>query len=338
MNSRTIIAAACLMLAAAPLGAQEITYALPKTVISVEVTAKQETFTAGKYAAYAKELLGLDVCLEDTVVNSLAEVSISSAAEADLSRRYTLVLSGNSRPAYTELTKQGLVCGADVSLPEAGGKVSGWAAPAAPKPAEKPKRPSVYEEQVVTTTDSLGNVFSSIVYVEVEPVDSLYLEAKEKAETILELRAQRKKIITGDTDASYSGEALGAAVKEINRLEKEMLSLFTGKKRNSTKKATFTIIPDREGTYPVFALEGAMGPVKPSASCTDAFVLAVEAEPISQADPAAVAGKKHTHQHITYRIPAVCLVSLTDSASNEVLSVRLPVYQLGIEATYPVFD
>lgn len=337
MKSRIIIAAAGLMLAAAPLHAQEVTYALPKTAVMVEVTAKQEAFTAGKYASYAKELLNLDVCLSDTVVNKLSEVEIRSNTEADLSRRYTLTLNGNSRPLYTELTKQGLVCSHELSLPEAGGKVKGWSAPSSPKPAEKPKKPSVYEERVVTTTDSLGNVFSSIVYVEVEPVDSLYLEAKDKAETILELRDQRKKIITGDTDASYSGEALGAAVKEINRLEKELLTLFTGKTRFTTKKAVFTVIPEQEGTFRVFTLDGTMGPVKPSTSSENVFELTVKAEPIAQAEPATASAKKHPHHYITYRIPAICELTLTDGA-YEVLSVRLPVYQLGIECTYPIYE
>lgn len=53
---------------------------------------------------------------------------------------------------------------------------------------------------------------------------------------ILSLRQQRINIITGNTDATFSGDALRAAVEEIGRLEEEYMSLFTGTVGTSVQK------------------------------------------------------------------------------------------------------
>ena len=69
--------------------------------------------------------------------------------------------------------------------------------------------------------------------------------AAEIAETIISLREQRMCIVTGDTDATFSGEALGAAVEELTRLEQEYLSLFTGYSEYDTQTFTFDLVPDK---------------------------------------------------------------------------------------------
>ena len=335
------------MLAAAPAVAQEVTYALPRTSITVEVVTRQQSFSAGKYAAYAKDLLGLDVLQKDTVITEITTLKIRPRVEADQSRRFTLILKDNQLPAYLELTKQGLISGKEGGFNDNGGlhfdknagaKTEDVRLLPHSKPASGPERKPVYEEQVVTRTDSLGNEYSEIALVEVEPVDSLRIEAEKVAGTILDLREYRYKILTGDTDANYAGEALGAAIAELSRQESKLLPLFEGTVSTSTARAQFEVIPDKAGTYPAFALDPCRGPVRPTRSGGCIFDLTVEPEPVGEGQPATVfPSKKHPSQHITYRIPAICLVTLT-GPDGEVLSLRLPVYQLGLEATYPVYD
>ena len=83
---------------------------------------------------------------------------------------------------------------------------------------------------------------------------------------------------------------------------------------------------------------GSSDPDYPVNSAQITFDLTVEPEPVGDSQPATVIpSKKHPSQHITYRIPAICRVTL-DGPYGEVLSLRLPVYQLGLESTYPVYD
>ena len=336
---KTLTAAAVLLLATLQASAQEVTYALPKTAITVEVTYTQDIIHAGKYAKYAKELLGLDVAQKDTVLTNISGFNIRPRVEADQSRRFSLNLTSNTRPALLALTEQGLVAGNENELKDkrnhgAQGRQVNYR-----KPEQKPKEPvktPVYEEQIVTRLDSLGCEINDTILVEVIPVDSLFIEAHEAAESIIELQEQRYKILIGDTDASYAGEALGTAITELTRMENELLALFQPSVETVKGKAYFDVIPDREGSFAVFALDPFRGPVRPTKASSDIFDLVVTSEPMATA-PAAPSTRKQPTQKIHYRIPAVCTVTLTDGA-NEIVSLRLPVYQLGLETAYPLYD
>ena len=343
---KTLIAAA-LALAAFSARAQEVTYALPKTTLTVEVGYEQQIIHAGKYAKYAKDLLGLQVALADTVITNLNQFKIRPRVEADQTRRYSLNLTNNSRPALLSLTEQGLVAAGEGDIQENGGerhsksplgRQVGYRRPEPAAKAEPAPRKPVYEEKTVTKTDSLGNEIIETILVEVEPVDSLLLEAKEAAESILELREQRYKIVTGDTDASYSGEALGAALAELSRMEAELVKLFEGTSETVKGRAYFDIIPKREGTTPAFALDPLRGPVRATDSSDVVFYLTIKSEPIARAVSTSKAqSKKQPTQSLVYRIPAICNISLNDG-EVEIMDCRFPVYQLGIEVSYPIYE
>ena len=338
---KTLIAAAVLALAAISARAQEVTYALPKTTITVEVAYSQDLIHAGKYAGYARELLGLDVAQKDTVVTEITQFRIRPRVEADQSKRYSVNLSSNNRPALLALTEQGLVAGNESEFNgrqqrEVQGRQVGYRKPDANLKTEPKVRQTLYEEQIVARVDSLGNEINDTILVEIIPVDSLFLEAHDAAESIAELREQRYKILTGDTDASYAGEALGAALAELNRLEAELLAPFQSTSETVKGRAFFDIIPDREGSFDVFALDAARGPVKASDPSADIFSIVITAEPVAEA-PAAAPTKKQPSQKLVYRIPAICTVTLTDG-TDEITSLRMPIYQLGLEATYPLYD
>ena len=329
---KTLIAAA-LLLATLSAQAQEVSYALPKTTITVEVAYTQDIIHAGKYAKYAKELLGLEVVQEDTVITEITQFKIRPKVEADMSRRYSVKLTANTQPAILALTEQGLISGKESDIKEKhqnGGQFRqiNYRKPE-PKPQETIKAP-VYEEQLVPRIDSLGQEVFDTVLVEVIPVDSLFIEAHDAAETIIELQEQRYKITIGDTDASYSGEALGTAIAELTRMENELLALFQPAVETVKNKAYFDVCPDREGSFAVFALDPVRGPVRPTKSSVGTFDLVVEAEPI-----AALPETSSKKPHIVYRIPAICSVTLTDGV-GEITTLRIPVYQLGAETIYPL--
>ena len=58
------------------------TYALPQTVISLEVEAVKETFHAGPYARYARKYLGIDARPSDESRCHVSAVRMVSYAEA----------------------------------------------------------------------------------------------------------------------------------------------------------------------------------------------------------------------------------------------------------------
>ena len=83
------LAAALSLRAQDPEGA--LVYALPQTVISIEVEAVREDFHAGPYAKFAQKYLGVDARQADAVSYTVAGITLNSYTEADPSRRYTVV-------------------------------------------------------------------------------------------------------------------------------------------------------------------------------------------------------------------------------------------------------
>ena len=148
---------------------------------------------------------------------------------------------------------------------------------------------------------------------------------------IFELRRTRVQIVTGDTDASFSGEAMAAALEEIDRLEKEYTSLFVGYSDFQTQKFNFDVIPQK-GTnmYIAFRLSDTEGLLPAEAASGRPYVLNVTA-----AESLAPAAASKSKTAVRYRIPAVCTVKLMDGATA-LFQTRVPVYQFGTEAAYPM--
>ena len=152
---------------------------------------------------------------------------------------------------------------------------------------------------------------------------------------IFELRRKRVQIVTGDTDATYSGEAMGAALNEISALEKEYMSLFIGYTEFQPQTITCDVVPvkDRKNqTYVAFRLSDTDGLVSADNMSGKPYLL--ELVPQEIAEPAG-RGVPARGNVAVYRIPAICTVKLTDGM-QPVLQSRVPVYQLGVESSFPL--
>ena len=79
-------------------------------------------------------------------------------------------------------------------------------------------------------------------------------KAEEIANFIFDIRKQRMSLITFENELIFEGKSLDAALQEMQRLEKEHVSLFVGKKylRNYTKVFFFNPSSENE-TEPIVA-------------------------------------------------------------------------------------
>lgn len=333
MNRMKALAAGLLALLPAWLGAQTLTYSLPSTTVTVEVDIVQESFFAGPYAPYARKLLGIDAPQEDASRSYVQEVRLLTRVEADPGARFTVNAKGAEELALT-LSGQGLVSFRDRQ--EAGEAV--WRFNPEPEADFGTKGLTSQTRTEVRTTWREVRTDSSFTRV---PVQESYvaektteMKAKEAAELILKARKERFNIATGNTDATFSGEALGAALAELDRVEKEYLTLFTGYTVQREQHGSFDVVPSasaQKQRYPAFRLSGRDGLV--SADGTGAlYVLEFEPEEVSEGVPVARLSPKMS---VRYRIPAVCSVRLSGEGRT-LLTSRLHVYQLGRENMYPL--
>ena len=266
-NYRTV-SLLCLAAALLPVGgisAQDpmgtVSYALPQTTITIEVEAVREYFYAGPYAKYAQKYLGVDARQSDQTTCTLSEVKMTPYIEADQNSRY-YVTPGNASGSFLALTAQGLVAVNDGSF----GEGSQWrfTSQSGADFNDKGVSSNITSEAATLYKGVKEDASFNRIAVQQNMVVQKPLEqrAKEAADMIFNLRQKRVQIVTGDTDATYSGEAMGAALKEITALEKEYMSMFIGYSDFQTQKLKCDVVPIRNRksqTYVAFRISDTDG-------------------------------------------------------------------------------
>lgn len=316
-----------------------LTYSLPSTCIRIEAEAEREQFFAGPYAGFASKYLGLDVRQKDAVTYTLTKVDLKPYAEADQSRRFVLNSKGTETDAaLLKLSSQGLVSLAECT----GSQDVSWRFPVDARADFSDKGISSNLSESATTLYRTQKGKSSLGKVAVRQdmlvEKSLEKRAAEAASMIFDLRKKRLQIVTGDTDATFSGEALGAAVAELTRLEEEYLLLFTGYSEKQTQKMTFEVVPDpSRGSqiYMAFRLSDSEGLLPADNLSGKPVVMEIVPEPVPEADLDKKSAKGVKTLSIAYRVPAACTVKLLDGM-DVIMQTRMLIYQLGRECNLPV--
>lgn len=310
-----------------------LVYSLPRTSVRLEVVARQETFYAGPYAKYAEKYLGINARQKDAVSFTVESVKMTPFVEADPDRRYT-VAPGSAMPAFLTLTAQGLV-----SVQSGASDATEWRFPAAGKSdfSDRGVTSNLTSESTTLYRNVKNESSYNKVAVQQEMVvqKSLDARAKEAAEMIFNLRKKRVQIITGDTDATFIGEALSAAIGEITRLEREYMSMFIGYSEFSEQKMNYEVVPSADNEsqmYVAFRLSDSKGLVPADEMSGKPYLLEFAVQPVSAPSGKAAAVKGTAAR---YRVPATCSVKLSDGV-NVLLQSRMPVYQLGVESAFPL--
>ena len=322
---------------AAPAGT--VIYSLPQTSVRVTVTVSLSKFTAGPYAAYSEKYLGTSADRSSKNSCTIEEVELTPLVEADQSLCVALNI-GNSKNAsanFLNFCTQGLIVAPGY-----------FTAESAPARFPSPVQPS-FSEGVANLTTQTTQLYKSVTNEdgEVEKVavpqtqtvaKSLEKKAEETAQLIFRLREKKIDILTGDTDANYSGAALGSAVEKMTLLENEYTSLFTGKTTVAKQTASFEVVPKAKNakqSYVVFRISDTQGllppdnmsgrPVYLELTVTDGKI----APEVSAEEIAASKGK------VAYRMPLVVTARLLDG-QTVIGQTRIPVYQFGRLAYFPL--
>lgn len=341
MKTNRTIYAFCLLGMLLPAGkaaAQDqmgtVSYALPQTTITLEVEAVRETFHAGPYARYAQKYLGTDAGLEDRTTCTLSGVRMTPYLEADQTSRF-YVNPGKGGMSFLSLCAQGLVAVSDGNF----GEGSRWRFTSMPGSdfSDRGVNSNLTSEETTLYRGVKGDASFNRVGVQQDMVvqKSLEQRAREAAEMIFELRKKRIQIVTGDTDATYSGEAMGAALAEIAALEKEYMSMFIGYSDYQTQQLKCEVVPKKDQknqTYIAFRISDTDGIVSADNIGGKPYLLELVPQKVHEPEGKRTAAKGTV---AVYRIPAICTVKLTDGV-NPVLQDRMAVYQLGVESYFPL--
>lgn len=290
--------AAAALLCCIGAGAQQVQ---PKTKLTFDVSAQLEQFYAGPYARYAQKYLGVEAKEEDSSKATLTSVVMKYGLDTEASGT-----SVWSKPGFAQ------------SGFESRGVSANYTSEAA----------------TLFSAGAASRIVSQSVTVEKTPEQ----KAREAADMVFLLRRNRIQIITGDTDATYSGEAMKAAIDELAALEQEYLSLFLGYTITQEQKVTFELSPSsdaKDQIYVIFRLSDQEGLLPAEEIGGKPYYLDIAPQEMASApaaDPRAASRAKAVQ---TVRIPAICDLKVSDGVKT-FLQSRIPVYQLGEDRVYPV--
>lgn len=313
-----------------------VVYSLPRTTVSLRVNARREAFTAGPYAQYAQKYFGVAAPTQNRTTYTLQAITLTPYVEADPASRYTVSIPERASTGFLQMCTQGLVAMSDnyTGRPAAWrfAPVAGAASFEGIDPTGNLGSETTVLYQAVLTDEGYERVPVTQDNVVEKSADR---KAADAAATIFYLREKRQQIATGDTDATFSDDALRDAIHEITRLEERYMSLFYGIREVSDLEKTFDVTPDPEAKnqrYTAFHISEKNGLLPASVNEGEAVTLEFIVEPLATPEASSDRSKEPL---VHYRIPAITRCRVVQGGAI-LLENRVPVYQLGEESTLPL--
>lgn len=315
-------------------------YALPRTVLRLNVEVERRIFSAGPYAAYAEKYLGITgIQLTSSTRYYLSSATIDAYVEADVQHLYMVRPMDNMKFNFLKMTKDGLML-----LPEnfgqaaAGGSGSVSSFGLTDRPLftnmavdamfRTVKKKSKSKKVEVDTSGLAENE------VEVELPVNIMQQAKtqeecasEAAQFIFNLRKRKYELITGEVEFAFSSnDGLKVALAEINRMESEYMSLFVGKMVKQVATYSYDVAPaPLQESYPVFKFSPELGVQDMNGQ---GRVITLEQHPEDKYAVAGISPAGEDNSAFRVRLPDVAQVRLLDG-KEELQRGRFWIYQNG---------
>lgn len=317
-------------------------YALPQTVFEIDVTMVRTIEKPGPYASFAADLIGIsDVIRHESEEWILKSVSLKPLEEIDPSEYYVVRSNALIRSGAIVMQRQGLILdissnsmiNREISYNDGDADFAGLGF----KDLGSTQYFSIQRDTAYRLVNA-DTTFIRIPYL-VEKRRQLTLEqlAERAARSLLEIREGRHLILIGETNVFPQHNA---PIDELNRLEKEYLSLFTGKVWSDEVNLKIYFTPESgqmQEEAVLFRLSEARGvtdaednsgiPVTinlAAAGKTRPLVLAADLQSLTSAPEGG----------LVYRIPEVVELTIKEGTRN-VLRTRAIVHQYGQKVILP---
>lgn len=314
-----------------------LVYALPLSVLDIELVAERVIEKPGPYSRFASDLLGLkDVIRDENESWTIKSLRISTHQELDPSEFYVIDAKGVFSSNILSLKREGLILDLNPEIYNSGNtlyKESGTDL----------NRLRVFDlgadeyfqdrKDTMYKVVSVDTAFIKVPYM-VEKKQNFTVEqlAEKAANRLLEIRDGKHLILTGETNVFPQNEA---AINEMNRLETEYTELFTGKTIKDNHIFNYQIIPGKEMTgkkIQICTFSNETGPEPTGMKSGIPFVMELIPEmktrdlKLNYLVSKEAASQKATH--LFYRVPDV--VNIRVSLGDDFIGTsRKLIYQFG---------
>ncbi len=333
-----------------------IFYALPRTVIRIEVTIDRIENYKGPYADYALKYLGLkNVVTANSTEYRIAGIHVTTSAQPDPDQYYFVEMTGkvskNQAAGMMALTESGLIMGTishavdtSVEVIKKGGGEQ------APLIHEEDVFPDIFKYSAdVSIFEKIDTIIRK-VNIDTMSMERQYLKrtmvekspeqkAKEAADYISKIKENRFNLVSGFQEVNYNKETLEYMDAQLTHLEKEYMKLFTGISIHRTESFVFDYTPNANQVnteVPIFRFLKSKGAIDLDASGGKVVTIKVQRSGTTGSvsnylKRGEEAGKSHGFY---YRIPELArvIVKVDENLQEE---TQCLVSQLGVISSLP---
>lgn len=319
-----------------------VNYCLPKMAYEVKVTLECTEYTPGPYRNYAEKELGQKPEITEYKEKwSIRNIEIKPQAIPDEKAVYSVSASGDYHPIMLHLSAEGFLAGV------AAGQSAVFNEFVKAKYANdmQPQAEAI-DIMKFNTYNNLKEVLdTNYTYQEVDGEmkkiwDPIVRYApktekdnvKEAVSEIFRIRSERVKLLGAENNVP-DGRSLAIILKEFDRMERNYLSLFLGKKETRKMVRSFVVVPEKSGDPVVaFRFTEDKGISAAKNVTAQAYMLKLDNVVVPASKPVSGEGSEAA---IFYRVPATADLLLM-KGNEEVLSMKAIVPQLGEIKKFPI--
>ncbi|MFC2096931.1 DUF4831 family protein [Bacteroidota bacterium] len=226
-------------------------YALPKSIIKVDVEIKKTVTKRGPFYKFADQYLGIkDVAQRDLVTYDISDIRIGNYSVPDPNHFYRVETEGNSVASYLSLDEKGLIMAVNQTSSQLNDVEKTDVLIDLINHKDISYGELRLEENIGTLKDTIfKTVKTDTSFIKVPILKNqigtktLQSNAKEAADFILKLRKRRFYVITGKYGVIPEGAAMTVVLEELKQLEEDYLSLFMGKTYYEKEKFSYEYTP-----------------------------------------------------------------------------------------------
>ncbi len=333
-----------------------IIYSLPKTAIDIKIETEEVLNQKGPFYEYTKKYFGTDdVIKTDQTEYKISKITFGTTPLPNPDNIYAIIID-NPQSGIINLTEEGFIAGinlTDFQINKFESKQEEFDFSTSKNDKMSYADLSVWSVREAKYDTLYREVFQDSVIVR-EPIikkkmvyKSLDKQAEELANQIFLLRDDRLSLLKGESDGEKipEGSALKIMIDELNKLEKEYMNLFLGKKGKISRLYNFRYIPSEDNDIVekvLFRFSKKYGILPANDSKGTAVVLHLIPENNSsnikkfeENRNIQKSNEKELKNGIIYRIPDIALAEIR--FNNKIVArKRITINQFGVLNSLPV--
>jgi len=227
-------------------------YALPQTVIQVDIVVHKVQKVKGPFAEYADQMLGLS---KVTIVNSteyeLKDIRLTAYNEPDPDEYYFIQMSGKQKDRKAIelfLSNDGIISGIG-AITQSGNVKKQKSVDLTSSRVDIPEfaNPSVFErmDTVIKRISLDTTIIEQKFFRKTSTAKSVEQKAREASEFILKLDESMYNLINGYQEVNYDKGAMEFMYNRMNSMKQDYLELFKGVTSVSSETFTFYYVADK---------------------------------------------------------------------------------------------